>query len=259
MADGWTIITQTQWSQMQSQFVMYQYAAVLTIFVILGIVLLFKDAWPFIWARFVTHEVIVGILDPVTRKITPNKDFKKVKGMFYYKGLPLPFVKVYPGNFMFTGLPFDILMVELHVITNPMYQKACNDLKKMGYKDIDAVERALVFSQMQPEDHRVADIMLRENYATYGEAKKAINPGNISVESPFIKQFFDSIPMSDLVDYGTKIPGDNIFNEVDDIYEARKPSMQIKRDVMKMVPLCLLIFGITAAAVVLYMVFLKPA
>jgi len=242
---------------MQQQFMIYQYAAVLMIFVIIGITFLFKDTWPFVWARFVTHEVVVGILDPKTHRITPNKDFKKQNGMFYYKGQPLPFVKVYTGNFLFTGMPFDILDLDIRVIESPLYQQACSNMTKMGYKNINALERAIVFSQMSPNDHRIEELLKRENYKSYMAAKQAINPGGINIETPDVKQFFTFIQMSELDGYGTEVPSDDILNEVDDVYEARKPSMLIKREIMKIIPMCILLFALTAAGVVIYMVFLK--
>jgi hypothetical protein len=254
----WTILTTDQWNGMQSQFVIYQYSAVLMVFVILGLIILFKDTWPFIWARFISHEVVVGILDPRTRRITPNKDFKKLNGLFYHRGQPLPFVKVYPGNFMFTGLPFDILDINIRKVDSPLYQRACANMVKAGYKNIDALEKAIIFSQMNRGDHRIAELMVRENYKTYEEAKKAINPKNYTIEGPDVKQFFTSTQMSDLNGYGTEVPSDDILNEVDDVYEARKPSMLVKREIMKIIPVCLLMFALAAAGVVLYMVFLKP-
>jgi len=260
MADStWTILTTDQWNGMQSQFMIYQYSAVLLIFVIIGIILLFKDTWPFIWARFISHEVVVGILDPRTRRIMPNKDFKKLNGLFYYRGQPLPFVKVYPGNFMFTGLPFDILDIDIRTIESPLYQRACANMIKLGYKNIDALEKAILFSQMDKHDHRIAELLKRENYATYEAAKKAINPSNITIETPDVKQFFTFIEMSELDGYGTEVPSDDILNEVDDVYEARKPSMLVKREIMKMIPICVLLFGLSVAGVIIYMVFLKPA
>lgn len=260
MADStWTILTTDQWNGMQQQFVIYQYSAVLLIFVIIGIILLFKDTWPFIWARFISHEVVVGILDQRTRKITPNKDFKKLNGMFYHRGQPLPFVKAYPGNFMFTGLPFDILDIDIRVIESPLYQRACSNMVKMGYKNIEALEKAILFSQMDKGDHRIAELLRRENYKTYEGAKKAINPADINIETPDVKQFFTFIEMSELDGYGTEVPSDDILNEVDDVYEARKPSMLVKREIMKIIPICVLLFGLSVAGVIIYMVFLKPA
>jgi isopropylmalate/homocitrate/citramalate synthase len=111
---------------------------------------------------------------------------------------------------------------------------------------------------MNRGDHRIAELMVRENYKTYEEAKKAINPKNYTIEGPDVKQFFTSTQMSDLNGYGTEVPSDDILNEVDDVYEARKPSMLVKREIMKIIPVCLLMFALAAAGVVLYMVFLKP-
>jgi len=228
------------------------------LFVIIGVILLFKDTWPFIWARFISHDVVVGILDPKTRRITPNKDFKKINGLFYHKGQPLPFVKVYKGNFMFTGLPFDLLDIDIRIIDSPLYQRACANMVKNGYKNIDMLEKAILFSQMNEGDHRIAELMKRENYKTYEEAQTKINPKNITIETPEVKQFFTAIQLSELDGYGTEVPSDDILNEVDDVYEARKPSMLVKREIMKIIPICVVVFVVAVAGVVLYMTFIKP-
>lgn len=254
----WTILATSDWNTMQSQFMIYQYSSVLLIFVIIGIIVLFKDSFPFVWARFVTHEVVVGILDKITRRIFPNKDFKKHNEVLYYEGVPLPFVKMYSGNFMFTGLPFDIVDVDLKVINDPRYKKACKEIAAKGYPNINALEKALLFSQMKPDDHRVQDLMLRENYKTYEDARRAINPANISVEDPLVKQFFTAISLSEMLGYGTEVPSEDILGEVDDVYEARKPSMQMKRQVEKMIPICAAMFIVAVIGVVVYWVFLKP-
>lgn len=228
------------------------------LFVILGICILFKDAFPFMWARFVTHEVVVGIMDRTTRRITPNKDFKKKNGVFYYKGEALPYIKVYPGNYLFCGLPFDILDVDLQVITDPRYRKACSDLRKAGYPNINSLEKAIWFSQIgDPNDLRMKEMIAREGYADYEEARVAINPKNLTVEHPIVKQFFTSIQLGELVGYGSCVPSDNILGEVDDVYEARKPDMKFKREIEKMIPTVLLIFGMAAAVVIIYIVFFK--
>ena len=260
MADTgtWTIITTSDWNNMQSQAMIYQYSSVLLLIIIIGVIFIFKDTFPFIWARFVTHDVVVGILDRVTRRISPNKDFKKHNEILYYEGVPLPFVKMYKGNFMFTGLPFDIVDVDLKVINDPRYKKACDDLRKSGYPNINALEKALLFSQMKPDDPRVEDIILREGYKSYDEAKKAINPSEITTEHSLVKQFFTAIPLSEMMGYGTEVPSEDILGEVDDVYEARKPSMLAKRQIEKILPICAAMFIVAVIGVVVYWVFLKP-
>jgi hypothetical protein len=259
MADAgtWTIITTSSWVQMQQNFQIYQIASILLVFAIIGFLVLFKDSFPFIWARFVSHDVIVGVLNKDTRLIKPNKDFKKYNGMFYYKGEPLPFIKAYPGNFLFTGLPFDLLEVELSTITDPRYRKACSDLRANGYANINALEKAVVFSQMTPDDPRMLELISREGYADYEDAREHINPKNLTIDHDIVKQFFTAIPLSDLLGYGTTVPSEDILGEVDDVYEARKPSMQVSRDIQKILPACIIIFVAAAAVVVIYIAFFK--
>ena len=253
----WTIITTSAWNSAQSQFQIYQIAAILMVFVIIGIIVLFKDAIPFIWARFVTHDVVVGVLDKITRKITLNADFKKKDEMLYYLGEPLPFVKMYKGNFMFAGWPFDICDVDLKVIIDPRYKKACEELRKAGYPNIGALEKALMFSQMKETDHRVLDIIKREGYDNYEQAKKAINPGGLTTEHEIVKQFFTAIPLAEMLGYGTEVPSEDILGEVDDVYEARKPSMQMKRQIEKIIPICAAVFVVAVIGVIAYVVFFK--
>jgi hypothetical protein len=258
MATGMvTTLTTLQWTQMQQQFQIYQIASIMLFFTILGIVILFKDAFPFVWARFVTHDVVVGILNKTTGKIQANKDFKKYNNVYYYKGEPQPFIKAYPGNFRFAGWPFDIIDVDLIVINDPRYKKACAQLKQKGYPNIDALEKAIVFSQMNADDIRMIELIDREGYENYEAARAKINPANLTIEDAIVKQFFTTMPLSELIGYGTQVPADCILNEVDDVYEARKPSMIVKREIMKMLPVCAGIFCLAVAVVVIYWFFFK--
>ena len=240
---------------MQTNFTIFQVSAILLFFVILIVLILFKDVFPFMWARFVTHDVVVGILDRTTRRIVPNRYFKKHNNMFYYKGEPLPYIKVYKGNFMFAGLLFDILDIDLSVIDDPRYKRACKTLRDKGYPNMDAVEKALSFSQMDEDDHRVKEIISREGYTSYKDAKKHINPGGLTVEHDIVKQFFTSIPLSEMLGYGTEVPSEDILGEVDDIYEARKPSMAVRRELERMLPIIVIIFALGVATVLLYKTF----
>lgn len=251
----WTIMQTSTWEQMQLNFTIYQVSAILLFFIILIVLILFKDTFPFMWARFVTHEVVVGVLDKTTRRIVPNRYFKKYNNMFYYKGEPLPYVKTYTGNFMFVGLPFDILDIDLSVIDNPRYKKACKTLQGKGYPNMDAVEKALLFSQMLEGDHRVQEIILREGYTGYEDAKKHINPGGLTVEHDIVKQFFISIQLSEMLGYGTEVPSEDILGEVDDVYEARKPSMAVQRELTKMLPIIVIVFALAVGTVLLYKTF----
>ena len=259
MADaaGYTIMMASQWKEAQMMFGVYQITAVLLFFVLVGVAVLFKDAFPFLWARFVTHEIVVGVLDKSSRKITMNKDFKKLNGVFYYKGEPLPFVKVYPGNFFFAGYPFDILDVDIKTITDPRYRKMCQQLKSSGYPNINALEKALMFSQMDKDDPRVEEIIKREHYDNYEDAKKHINPKNLTVEHALVREMFSSIPLSDMIEYGATVPSEDLLGEVDDIYESRKPSMKFKREMEKMVPICIGVIVAFGAAALAYSMFFK--
>jgi hypothetical protein len=276
MADAmWTVLPSLQtWNEVQQQFVIYQALSVVVFpLIILAMLILFHPAWPFVWARLVTHEPIVCLVDRLTREIKPDKRFRKSKGVFYFlspdpndpkrrkKYFPEPFLKCYPGNFYFTGLPWDIVDADVKVLEDPRFRKACNQLKDEGYANIDALEQAILFSSMTPQnpknpdtfDPRLREWMNRAGYKTYDEMKSKINPKEYTIDSPIIKQFFTSCQISEFLGYGTDIPESNINGECHDIYESKKPSEAAKRKLQEMLPYIIgviLICAVGAVAIV---------
>lgn len=273
MADAtWTVLPSLQtWNTLQQQFVVYQ-ALSIVIFPLIAIALLilFRPAWPFVWARLVTHEPIVCLVDRLTQEIKPDKRFRKSKGVFYFlrpdpadpkrrkKFFPEPFLKCYTGNFYFTGLPWDIVDADVKVLEDPRFQKACNQLKAEGYANIEALEQAILFSSMIPEkpnnpelfDPRLKEWMNRSGFKTYSEMAGKVNPKNYTIDSPIIKQFFTSCQITEFLGYGTDIPESNINGECHDIYESKKPSEEAKRKLQDLLPIILLIIlGCAAGAV----------
>lgn len=273
MADAtWTVLPSLQtWTQVQQQFVIYQALSVVVLPLIIGALLfLFHPAWPFVWARLVTHEPMVCLVDRLTREIKPDKRFRKSKGVFYFlrpdpsdpkrrkKFFPEPFIKSYPGNFYFTGLPWDIIDADVKVLEDPRFRKACDRLKAEGYANIDALEQAVLFSSMTPDnpenkssfDPRLKEWMNRSGFETYAEMKAKINPKGYTIDNPIIKQFFTSCPISDFLGYGTDIPESNINGECHDIYESKKPSEAAKRKLQEMLPIIVAIILICAVGAV---------
>jgi hypothetical protein len=254
----WTVLPSLDtWNQVQQQFLIYQALSIVVFPLIIGAMLfLFYPAWPFVWARLVTHEHIVCVVDRLTRKITPDKRFRKSNGVFYFlspdpndpkrrkKYFPEPFIKSYPGNFYFTGLPWDIIDADVKVLEDPRFRKACNQLKTEGYANIEALEQAILFSSMIPQnpknpdsfDPRLKEWMNRSGFKTYAEMAAKINPKEYTIDSPIIKQFFTSCQISEFLGYGTDIPESNINGECHDIYESKKPSEAAKRKFQDMLP-----------------------
>lgn len=251
----WSILTTSQWNTMQQMFFVYQVSAIILFFVIIAIVALFWQALPFLYARFISHEVVVGVMDKETRRIRPDRNFKIRNGMYYYKDEPLPFIKKYPGNFLFAGIHFDILDIDLDVITSPQYKHHCAKVIKAGYPNIEALERAIFFSQLPREDIRLNEWMKREGFSDYETMRAKINPKNITIETPGVKKFFTSIQLSELEGYGSQIPEDNIYGEVDDIYEARKPQEAAKREIMRIIPYAIIILVVGVVGVAIYKLF----
>ena len=259
------------WTSLQQQFVAYQALSVVVFPLIIGALLfLFHPAWPFVWARLVTHEPVVCLVDRLTREIKPDKRFRKSKGAFYFlspdptdpkrrkKFFPEPFLKCYPGNFYFTGLPWDIIDADVKVLEDPRFKKAGQQLKSEGYPNIDALEQAILFSSMTPQDPtkpddfdpRLKEWMNRGGFKSYDEMKAKINPKGYTIDSPIVKQFFTSCQITEFLGYGTDIPESNINGECHDIYESKKPSEAAKRKFFEFVPYIVLIMAICAVGAV---------
>jgi hypothetical protein len=268
----WTVLPSMQtWTSLQQQFVVYQALSVVVFPLIIGALLfLFHPAWPFVWARLVTHEPVVCLVDRLTREIKPDKRFRKRGGVFYFlspdptdpkrrkKFYPEPFLKCYPGNFYFTGLPWDIVDADVKVLEDPRFKKAGQQLKSEGYPNIDALEQAILFSSMTPKnpekpdsfDPRLKEWMNRGGFKNYDEMKSKINPKGYTIDSPIVKQFFTSCQITEFLGYGTDIPESNINGECHDIYESKKPSEAAKRKFFELVPYIVGIMVVCAIAAV---------
>ena len=256
------IMTAKEWATIQQQFQIYQIAAVIMLFVIIAIIALFKDAIPFAIARF-SHDLVVGTLEK-NKRIIPRRGFELKDEIYYYKdGLfggeaqPLPFVYHYPGTFFLCGIQFDVLNIDLATIKDPKYKAVCQKLIDDGYPNMRALQKAILFSQMDKNDPRVKEIIIREGYTNYDEAKRKINPKNLTVKSKGLEMFFDSIQLSSINGYGDDIPPENILGEVDDIFEARKPQNIAAKKLREILPICAIIIAASAAAVLAYLMFFK--
>ena len=273
MADAtWTILPSMQtWTTLQQQFVIYQALSIVVFPLVIGALLfLFRPAWPFVWARLVTHEPVVCLVDRLTREIKPDKRFRKRNGMFYFlspdpadpkrrmRFYPEPFLKCYPGNFYFTGLPWDIIDADVKILDDPRFKKACQQLKSDGYPNLDALEQAILFSSMTPQDTenfdrfdpRLKEWMNRGGFKSYEEMRVKINPKDYTIDSPIVKQFFTSCQITEFLGYGTDIPESNINGECHDIYESKKPSEAAKRKFFEFVPYIVMIIAVCAVGAV---------
>lgn len=254
MEEQYAQMAQSVWTDMQNQFSMYQISAILMFFAILGIIILFRPMFPFVWSRFVSHDIVVGLLDN-KNNIIPTLGFKLINGVWYYKGEPLYFVKNYPGTYFFAGIPFTVLSLELSMLKNPLYMKYSKVLRDWGYKNMDMLEEAILFSQMQPDDLRVKEMMTRYGIKQYDTLKKKINPHGLTIKHKEVKPFFSSIQLSEIMGYGDDIPPEDILGEVDDIYEANKPNNAAMKKLRDILPYCIIIVAATGLIVVLYKVF----
>jgi hypothetical protein len=268
----WTILSSlNQWQQLQQQFAIYQTLCVVVLpLIIIALVILFWPAMPFFWARFVTHEPVICLVDRLTREIKPDNRFRKKNGVLYFhqkdmtdpkrkkRYFPQLFIKVYEGNFYFAGYPWDLVDADVKVLEDPRFKKACDQLKSEGYPTIEALERAVLFSSMIPKDReatayfdpRLKEWMNREGFKNYDEMEKKINPKKYTIETPLVKQFFVACPITDFLGYGTDIPESDINGECHDIYESKKPQEAAKRKLAEMLPLIVIIIAVCAVATV---------
>ncbi|MDD2578399.1 MAG: hypothetical protein PHP96_03420 [Candidatus Dojkabacteria bacterium] len=207
-------------------------------------------------SKLLTHETVVGVLTK-NRNIVPMTGFTLVNNIWHYKGKPLPFVKKYPGTYFFAGVPFEIIQFDMNLIKNPVYNQYCQKLIKLGYHNMDELEDAILFSMMPEDDLRVKEIMERIGAKTYAEASKRINPANLNIKSKILQPFFSSITLQEIVGYGSDIPSENIMGEVDDIYEANKPSNAAFKKIKEMLPWCIILIAGSGAMVLLYVIFVK--
>ena len=260
-----------QWQSLQQQFFIYQVISVVVCPLVIGaLVILFWPARSFVWNRLVTHEPVICLVDRLTREIKPDKRFRKRDGVLYFESrdmddpkrhkrfFPQPFVKVYKGNYYFAGFPWDIVDADVKTLEDPRFKLACKQLKAEGYPNIDALERAVLFSSMIPAnkedpktfDPRLKEWMHREGFTDYETMRKKINPKDYTIESPLVKQFFVACPITDFLGYGTDIPESDINGECHDIYESKKPSEAAKRKLQEILPYIIVIMVICAVATV---------
>lgn len=253
-APTFVILEKTAWAAMQQQFTLYQTAVVLMIFGLIGILYLFHPAFPFLWSKFIHKNITVGILNS-NHMIELSTAFTKKDGKYFYNKKPLDFVKVYEGSFFFANYIFDLLTIELRELDNPKYWIMCDKARKLGYKNIDMLERALQFSMLSENNPMLAEILEKGKFNSVEDAAAALNPGNINQHHPLIKYFFESIPLASLIGYGNEIPPEDITGEVDDIYESRKPQNAMMKKMMKVLPMAVLVVAFAIIAAVLYKIF----
>lgn len=247
-------LAEAEWTSIQGQFGLYQAAAILLFFAIIGIIALFKPAFPFVWSRFVTHKPVVGVVDKDRRVVLYN-GFELRNGIWYYYETPLPFIRVYGGHYFFAGMPFAAIQFDMKMVDNPKYKELSRKLVAAGYKNMEMLEQAILFSMMDPDDMRVKEMMIRYSVADYEDLKDIVNPADLTIDSEIIKPFFSSIPLSELVGYGADVPAENILGEVDDTFESRKPNNLAMKRVKELLPYCIIMILGAGAVVLIYKFF----
>jgi hypothetical protein len=260
-------ITQSLWNQLQMEAVILKLAAAASILMTVFLAWAFIGAWPYFRQKFAgvvgnKSETMVLMMDHRTKHIAANSKFSKENGKICHDGKPDDFIKVYPGNYYFAAVPFDLMIGDEGTLTGYSYMNLCAMMKQYGYPEIESLERALLFSQRVPSKEDWTDdnpyverIKRMEGYQTYEEAQKCINPRNLTADHAVINELFTSIELSELLGYASEIPPDSIDGEVDDQYQQRKPQEKWKRETTKMIPYLAVALIVCALAAVGYKIF----
>ena len=273
------VLDLAQWNQTQQNATIYLWTAIILPIVIIGLLFLFRGFWPVIIAKWSAKNPLNGILGKDNR-IEFVKDLQIVNGMLYYKGEAEPFVKIYPGNWFFTGAPWQLFHMDLKILDDPRYKLLKKRIQSLGYPNIDFLEEGLMFSAMKYDDPRAHEIMRRHGLLheekwiddegkeqiqklsddkyldLYNSARRILNPANLNYKSVEVRPFFESIQLVDLMGenfdgYGEEPSAESLLGETDDRYQEMRPSEVMKRKISSLMPmgiLAIVICGIIALA-----------
>ncbi len=203
---------------LQNQLVIYQLVCLLIGALLIVVLVIFLPFIPWAISKVFTKKPVIALMDK-TRNMRFRGGFILRNGMFFYKKQPMYFVKKYPGIFYFAGVPFDICNIDLGFVQHPIYNNFVHELRQLGYKDWRAIDTALEFNTINPED---TDTLTELGFATYEEAKAALNPAGLTRKSAILAPYFSSCCLDELIGYGADVPPASIAGEVDDVVQSQK-------------------------------------
>ena len=229
----------------------YQTIMEIEIIILLTLFLLYKPYFSFVLSRIWSHLPVVGIMNRV-RNIAPFGGFTLRNGMYRreWKGNIMYYVKKYLGSYFFMGVPFDIVHIDRAFVQDPIMNKYIISLNGLGYKNVQSLEDALTFNNIDPVGDETPDILANMGYDSYESAKSIINPSGLTGTSVVYAPKYSNIPLDSLLGFGADIAPGSIAAQVDDIFEYRKPPIE-ESALYKFLPWFVLLFviGLSAAMV----------
>ena len=219
-------------------FFVYQMSAALEVLLIAGLIFVFKPYIPFLISRLWTHTPVVGIMNRV-RNIAPFGGFTLRNGMYRrdWRNNIMYYVKKYLGSYFFMGVPFDIVHIDRGFVQDPVMNKFIVTLSTMGYKNVQAIDDALTFNNIDPVGEEVEDergvcyntttnIVANMGYDCYDSAKKNVNPSGLVNTTMVYAPKYSNIPLDSLLGYGAEISPGSIAAQVSDIIDYRMPPVE---------------------------------
>jgi hypothetical protein len=236
----------------QNQLIMYQMVCVFLVAMLLIVIMVFMPFIPWVMSKMFTKKTIIALMDK-TRNIKFKGGFELRNGMYHHKDKPLYFVKKYPGVFFFAGVPFDIVNIDLGFVQHPIYNNFVRILRDAGYKDWKAIDDALEFNTIDPNDTKTITAL---GFDSYDHAKRVLNPLGLTKKSEILAPYFSSCCLDELIGYGADVPPASIAGEVDDVVQSQK-NPEIKSLMTQYLPMGIFIMIVLIGAAIAYAIIQK--
>ena len=237
--------------EFQRWFFIWQMGTVLEIFIIGAMVFLLRPFLPYAISKIFSHKPVVGVMTR-TRNIVPMGGFTLRNGMYRkeYGDNVMYFVKKYLGSYFMFGIPADLAHVDRGFVQDPVKNKFVYTLALMGYKSVDAVENALTFNGVGPDDPSSEGVLAALGFTSYETAEKVINPSGLIQTTEIYAPRFSNCPLDALLGYSADIAPGEIAAQVSDTYEWRKPPVE-ENKLMELLPWIMLIVAMAIAGAII--------
>jgi hypothetical protein len=160
------------------------------------------------------------------------------------------YVKKYLGSYFLMGVPFDIVHIDRAFVQDPVMNKYIVSLNTLGYKNVQALDDALAFNNIDPDGEDTDEIVRTIGYDSYTTAKSVINPSGLTSTTVLYAPKYSNIPLDSLLGFGAEIGPGSIAAQVDDIFEYRKPPIEEKL-LLELLPWIMLLLAIGIVAVMI--------
>jgi hypothetical protein len=196
-----------------SQFMMYEIFAILLFVVLIVVAMMFLPYFPWL-KRIFTHKKLIGLIDS-TGNIKFTEDITLNNETYYLKERPLPFVKRYQLEYQLSGVPLDIVNIDLKYINHPTYIQWEKDMIAAGYDGWKKIDMALLLNRL-PKNPETENIIKKLGFETWEQAEQTINPLGFTEKSQELLLYFQTMPVEEIDGYGYKFPTKCLNAEADD-------------------------------------------